>query len=288
MYPSAFEYYRPASVPDVIKLLQQHPDAKLLAGGHSLLPLMKLRLLSPSAVIDLAGISGLSGVREEGDDIVIGAATTYDELLNSDLIRRTLPIIAEAADVVGDLQVRNRGTIGGSLAHADPASDMPAVVLALDARLKAVGPGGERVIPAEDFLVDVLTTALEPAEVLTEIIVPRPSAEIGMAYEKFAQPASGYAIVGVATVLSRGSSGEVDRVRLAVTGACPIPRRSPAAEQALAGQMLDAATIKSASQQASAGLEFIGDIHASEEYRAHLTRVFTERALTRALEQVSA
>ncbi len=285
MYPNAFDYYRAASVPDAIALLQEHPDAKLIAGGHSLLPMMKLRLVSPPALIDLGGIPGLASIREEADAIVIGAGTTYDDLINSDIINETLPIIAEAASVVGDLQVRNRGTVGGSLAHADPASDMPAVMLALGATIKAVGPGGERTIPADDFFVEFFTTALQPDEVLTEISVPRPAAGTGMAYEKFAQPASGYAIVGVAAVIGRDSDGKAESVRVAITGAGPVVRHAQATEDALRGTVPDADSIKQASQQATEGMEFMGDIHASEEYRAHLTRVFTERALTKAVQR---
>lgn len=287
MYPNAFDYYRAASVPDAIALLQEHPDAKLIAGGHSLLPMMKLRLVSPPALIDLGGIPGLSGIREVADAIVIGAATTYDDLLNSDIINEALPMIAEAASVVGDVQVRNRGTIGGALAHADPASDMPPVMLALGATLKVVGPNGERTIPADDFFVKFFTCALQPDEVLTEISVPRPKAGTGMAYEKFPQPASGYAIVGVAAVITRGADGVADTVRIAVTGACPVVQRAQPAEEALAGKMPDPDTIKNASQQAAKGMEFMGDIHASEEYRAHLTRVFSERALTKAAQRMS-
>jgi carbon-monoxide dehydrogenase medium subunit len=179
--PSSFDYSRATSLDDALaKLAAASGTAKLLAGGHSLLPMMKLRLVSPAALIDLGGIPGLSGIREEADAIVIGAATTYDELLCSDVINEALPVIAEAASVVGDLQVRNRGTIGGSLAHADPASDMPAVVLALDATLTAIGPNGERTIPADEFFVDFFTTALQPDEVLTEIRITRPSAGTGM------------------------------------------------------------------------------------------------------------
>ena len=247
--------------------------------------MMKLRLVSPAALIDLGGIPGLSGMREKADAIVIGAPTTYDELLRSDVINEALPVIAEAASVVGDLQVRNRGTIGGSLAHADPASGMPAVVLALDATLTAIGPNGERTIPADEFFVDFFTTALQPDEVLTEIRIPRPSAGTGMAYQKCAQPASGYAIVGIAGVLRRGADGVADTVRIAVTGAGTVPKRAQAAEQALSGTTPDAEAINNASQQVSAGIEFMGNMHASEEYRAHLTRMFTARVLTKAAER---
>ncbi|HUZ02976.1 MAG TPA: xanthine dehydrogenase family protein subunit M [Thermomicrobiaceae bacterium] len=279
MYPAAFDYYRAASVDEAIKLLGQHPDAKLLAGGHSLLPLMKLRLAEPPALIDLARVPGLSGIKSSGDRIVIGATTTYHEVLTSDVIKSSLPMLAEAAAIVGDLQVRNRGTIGGSLAHADPASDMPAVILALDGQVKVVGPNGERTIGASDFFVDLFTTALQPGEVLTEVSIARPAAGTGMAYEKFAHPASGYAVVGVAAVAARDGS----TVRVAITGAGPVAKRASAVEQALHGKQLAADAVKAASAHATDGMDLNGDIFASEQYRAHLAQVLTERALNRAV-----
>jgi len=196
MYPSTFTYYRAGSVQEALKLLVENPDAKLLAGGHSLIPAMKLRLATPSALIDISRIPELSGIRDAGDRIVIGAMTRYDDIQRSDLVQRVLPILPEAINVIGDLQVRNMGTIGGSLAHADPAADLPAVVLALGAEIKAVGPNGERTIPADQFFVDLFTTALQPNEILTEVAFPKPPARTGMSYQKFANPASGYAVVG--------------------------------------------------------------------------------------------
>ncbi|HET9017080.1 MAG TPA: xanthine dehydrogenase family protein subunit M [Thermomicrobiaceae bacterium] len=279
MYPAAFDYYRVTSVDEAVKLLGEHPDAKLLAGGHSLLPLMKLRLAEPPALIDLAHVPGLSGIKSAGSNVVIGATTTYHDLLTSDLITGTFPMMAAAAAIVGDLQVRNRGTLGGSLAHADPASDMPAVVLALEAQIKVVGPKGERTIAAGDFFEDLFTTALQPGEVLTEISIPKPPAGAGQAYEKFAHPASGYAVVGVAAVAAKDGS----TVRVAITGAGPVAKRAGAVEQALQGKQLSAEAIKSASAHATDGMDLNGDIFASEQYRAHLAQVLTERALNRAV-----
>ncbi|MBX6342193.1 MAG: xanthine dehydrogenase family protein subunit M, partial [Thermomicrobiaceae bacterium] len=246
MYPAAFDYHRPSSVEDAVRLLQQNPEAKILGGGHSLLPLMKLRLATPSALIDVTRIPGLSGVRAEGDRIVVGATTTYDDLMKSSDLQQALPLIVEACNVIGDTQVRNKGTIGGSLAHNDPAGDMPAVALALDAEITAVGPGGKRTIAARDFFVDMLQTALNPDEVVTEISFGRPQGRVGMAYEKFAHPASGYAIVGVAAVVQLGEDNRAQSVKVAVTGAGPVARRLDAVESALQGQELTPAPNKHA------------------------------------------
>ncbi len=283
MYPSAFDYYRPTSVDEVIKLLKENPEGKIIAGGHSLLPMMKLRLAAPASLIDIGRIAGLSGISSSNGNVVIGSTTTYDEVHKSDVIKQSLPMMTEAAYVVGDVQVRNRGTIGGSIAHADPAADFPAVLLALDAQVKAVGPNGERTIGVDDFFIDMFTTSLEPEEVVTEISIPKPQGKTGMAYEKFAHPASGYAIVGVAAMVTLGSDGKVASARVAVTGAGPIAVRANGTEDALSGQDPSADAVKAAAQKASDGMTFLGDIHAGEEYRAHLTRVFTERALNTAV-----
>jgi len=285
MYPSTFTYYRAGSVQEALKLLLENPDAKLLAGGHSLIPAMKLRLASPSALIDISRISELAGIRDSGDRIVIGATTRYDDIQRSDLVRRVLPILPEAIDVIGDLQVRNMGTIGGSLAHADPAADLPAVVIALGAEIKAVGPDGERIIPADQFFIDLFTTALQANEILTEIAFPKPPARTGTSYQKFANPASGYAVVGAAAVVTLAEDGTVAAARVGVIGAGPYAVRRQNVEQALVGKQPTAETIEAASQLASEGMTFNSDIFASEEYRAHLTRVFVKRALTRAVER---
>lgn len=285
MYPSSFTYFRAGSVQEALKLLVENPDAKLLAGGHSLIPAMKLRLATPPALIDISRIAELSGIRDAGDRIVIGAMTRYDDIQRSELVQRVLPILPEAIDVIGDLQVRNMGTIGGSLAHADPAADLPAVVLALGAEIKAVGPNGERTIPADQFFVDLFTTALQPNEILTEVAFPKPPTRTGMSYQKFANPASGYAVVGAAAVVTLGDDGRVAAVRVGVTGAGPYAVRRENVEQALLGKEPTADVIEAASQLASEGMTFNSDIFASEEYRAHLTRVFVRRALTRAVER---
>lgn len=276
MYPAPFEYHRPTQVQEVIGLLQQQPEAKILAGGHSLLPMMKLRLATPSALIDLHHIDGLAGIAHDGATVVIGPMTTYAELAADDNLATRLPLIREAATVVGDLQVRNRGTIGGAAAHADPAADFPAVLLALEAHFTVVGPRGERTIAAPDFFQDLFTTALAPDEVLTAIRLPVPTGRAGMAYEKFAHPASGYAIVGVAAVVT------ADGATVAVTGAGPVATRLRGVEQALQGGPLTAARIGQAAAQATQGMQFMGDLHAGEDYRRHLTQVYVTRALTRA------
>lgn len=283
MYPSAFDYYRPSSVDEVIKLLQENPEGKIVAGGHSLLPMMKLRLAMPASLIDIGRIPGLAGIKSNNGDVVIGSTTTYDQMMKSDVIGKSLPMMVQAANVVGDIQVRNRGTIGGSISHADPAADFPAVLLALNATVKTVGPNGERAIGIDDFFVDMFTTSLNPDEVVTEVSIPKPQGKTGTAYEKFAHPASGYAVVGVAAMVTLGGDGKVASARVAVTGAGPIASRATGTEQAITGQDPTSDNVKAAAQKASDGITFLGDIHAGEEYRAHLTRVFAERALNNAV-----
>ena len=288
MFPSPFDYVVASSVEEAVSLLQQHgEEAKLLAGGHSLLPMMKLRLAAPSVLIDIGRIPGLAGVQTNGA-ISLGPATTYTTVMDSEELVRLCPLLAETAAQVGDMQVRNRGTVGGSVAHADPASDMPAAMLALDATFTARGPSGERSIAAADFFQGLFMTALQPDEVLTRISVARPPQGAGMAYEKFRNPASGYAIVGVAAVAALAGDGTVSDVRVAITGAGAQPVRATAVEEALRGKTLDDAALAAAAEHATEGLQLMSDIHASEDYRAHLTRVFTRRALKRALERAQA
>lgn len=283
MFPSQFAYHRPSSVQEAVELLAADPDAKVLAGGHSLLPAMKLRLANPSAVVDIGRIADLRGITVKGDgSVAIGALTTYQDLLDSKELRQAYPIIAETANVVGDPQVRVRGTLGGSLAHSDPAADFTAVMLALNAEVAVVG-GGESTIWIDDLFVGLLTTSLKPDEVITEIRLPSPAGrKIGQAYEKHAHPASGYAVVGVAAVLDL-DGGNVKSARIAVTGAPEKATRATAAEQALIGKAASAEAIAQAAAVATDGLgELNGDVYASPEYRAHLVRVLTKRALTRA------
>jgi aerobic carbon-monoxide dehydrogenase medium subunit len=265
MIPAPFEYVRADSVAEVVALLEEHGDeAKLLAGGHSLLPMMKLRLAMPTVLIDITAIRDLAGVRVEGDDLVIGGATRHSEVAGSDLIRTDAPLLAHAADQVGDPQVRHRGTIGGSLAHADPAADLPMALVALGGSVELTGPDGVRLLAADELFQGYFETAIGPSEVLTAVRVPRrPGAQWG--YQKFTRRANDWAIVGVATVAGR--------VALANMGSRPV--RAEATEQALAA----GASIEQAAEQAAEGTSPGTDIHADGEYRQHLARVLTRRAL---------
>jgi carbon-monoxide dehydrogenase medium subunit len=283
MPATAFEYHAPSTIQEAVSLLSQYGgEAKILAGGHSLLPIMNLRLAQPKALIDIGKIPALSGIHEENGTIVIGAMTTHYMIESSDLLKNKAPILPETATVIGDVQVRNRGTIGGSIAHADPAGDFPAVAVALDMQLKAVGPQGERIIKAREFFVDILTTALQPNEILTEIRVPAFAPQTGSAYAKMANPASGYAIVGVAAVVTVDGDGVCQKASVGLNGITGKPMAAVSVEQALIGKRLNDQSIQEAAAKAADGLEPLGDIFASATYRAHLARVYTKRALTRA------
>lgn len=284
MIPAAFDYAAPSSIPEAISLLQEHGDeAKILAGGHSLLPLMKLRLAAPGILIDLGRIRDLAYIRDEDDHVAIGPMTTHYMLESSDLLRQRLPLLSTAAGTVGDMQVRNRGTIGGSLAHADPASDLPTVVTALRGEIVVAGPGGERTIAARDFFQDIWTSALEPEEVVIEIRIPHGVGAPAYAYEKFRQRASDWAIVGVAVNLDR-KNGSIDRASVVLTNVGTTPVTAAAVEQALAGQEANTETVRRAAELASDGLEPSPELKASPDYKRHLARVLTRRALATALE----
>lgn len=277
MYPAKFDYTRAGSIQEAIQLLQQHgDDAKLLAGGHSLLPMMKLRLARPAMLIDIGRIPDLKNIRTDGDVLVIGALATHTQVAASDDVRRLAPALADAAAKVGDQQVRNRGTVGGNLAHGDPASDLPPVMTALNAELTLVGPNGSRTLKAEDFFIDLFTTALEPDEILTEIRVP---AAPHSAYAKLENPASGYAMVGAAVNLTMDGN-TISDARVVIGGAVPKPTRASAAESALRSNALNDDTINNASTLAADGIgDWMGDIHASEDYRKEMAKVYTGRAL---------
>ncbi len=284
MYATDFAYHAPASLREVVALLQQGDpnggEVKVLAGGQSLIPLLKLRMAAPAALVDLRNVAELRGISEEGDGVVIGAATTYFQTIDSPVVQRRCPLLIQAISQVGDPQVRARGTVGGSLAHADPAGDLPAVAVALDAELRAVGPNGQRTIAAKDFFVDLLTTSLDPAEVLTAVkfaATDRP--HTGTSYQKHRHPASGYAVVGVAAVVMLNDDGTVQAARIGVTGAGAHAARASGVEQAIAGKTLDDATLTSAVASVTDGMELMSDTYASSEYRAHLARVLTKRAL---------
>lgn len=276
MYTAPFSYKRASNLTEALSLLQQNPEAKLLAGGHSLIPAMKLRLAAPPMLIDISKVAELRGIRREGKILVIGAMTTYRELETSELLKQHCPILPQAVQVVGDPMVRAKGTIGGSLAHADPAADLPAVMLALEARIKVQGPDGARVLEAEQFFTGMFSTALQEGEILTEVHIPiRPGAR--MAYAKFPHPASRYAVVGVAVVLDGNT------VRAAVTGVGEHAMRLSKLEQALSGQALSAENITAACQGLLPADHLNHDLVASKEYRAHLVDVMAKRALMQAV-----
>ncbi|HLF24710.1 MAG TPA: xanthine dehydrogenase family protein subunit M [Anaerolineae bacterium] len=285
MYNANFDYHRPSTVAEAVQLLGTHPEAKVLAGGHSLLPAMKLRTATPLALIDIGRIKELAGVRLAGQALEIGAMTTHATLAGSDVVKTHCPILAEAAAQIGDTQVRNRGTIGGSLAHADPAADLPTLMLALEATLTATGPKGKREIAATDCFVGLFTTALEPGELLTSIRVPVYSSGTGGAYLKHRHPASSYAVVGVAALVSV-KGGKCENVRLAIGGVAHHSIRCEAAEQALNGQPANEAAISAAAAKvAGAFHEPLHDVYASGEYRIHLAQVMAQRALLKAVER---
>jgi carbon-monoxide dehydrogenase medium subunit len=279
MIPAAFEYFAPASVKEAIGLLQQHgDDAKVLAGGHSLLPIMKFRLAQPKVVVDIGRIPGLDGITVSGNTITIGALATHDAVEHSAVLKEKCPLLAETASVIGDMQVRNRGTIGGALAHADPAADYPGAILALDAEIVATGPKGARTIPARDFFVEMLTTALQPTEIITEVRVPVLAKGTGSAYVKHAHPASGYAVVGAAVVVT-ASGGKAQKIAIGLNGVSGKAYRASAVEKALTGQAIDEKTVAAAAVHAADGVDVQSDLYASSEFRAHLASVYTKRAV---------
>ena len=276
MIPTAFEYRKAASVAEALALLREGgPEAKLLAGGHSLIPMMKQRLAEPALLIDIGGVGELRGIREEDGEIAIGAATTHAEIAASDLLRARAPIVAETAARIGDAQVRNRGTIGGSLAHADPGADLPAVMAALEATIAIEGPGGGRKVAAEDFFQDILTVDLGEDEIVTGVCF---RACHSAAYAKLEQRASKFALVGVAAALSL-EGGVCRSARVAVTGASSHAQRLGGVEEALAGVALPEGAA-AAAEGAGEALEFVNaDLHGSEEYRRAMVAVFARRAI---------
>jgi carbon-monoxide dehydrogenase medium subunit len=269
-------------VAEAQKLLADHPGSKLLAGGHSLIPLLKLRLSAPPALVDIGRIKDLRGVSSNGDSLRIGALTTHSEIAANKTLASACPILPEAAEMIGDLQVRNAGTIGGNIAHADPASDLPTVLLALEAKMHAMGPQGPRSIPASEFFEGMMTTSLGPDEILTSIEVPSQAGQ-GMAYVKFGHPASRYAVIGVAAILTV-KDGTCTDARVAIGGLLPVATRCTAVERALKGQRVSATAISSVADEVKGVLsDVLGDIYASAEYRSAMAPVYVERALTSAL-----
>jgi carbon-monoxide dehydrogenase medium subunit len=279
MIPSKFAYTRPDSLAGAVSALAGGgEDAKVIAGGQSLIPLLRLRLAYPELLVDVGAAGELRGVRDEGDSLWIGAMTTHDEVIRNPLIGAHCGLLAEATGTVADPAVRHRGTIGGSIAHADPAGDLPAVVTALDSVMIATGPTGERAIGAEEFFVDYLTTALAPDEILTAIRVPKLGPGWGYRYEKFHRTAQAWAIVGVAAV-ARRSDGQVTEARIGLTNMGRVPVRARAAEAAVAGADATREALRSAAAQADEGTQPPADLHGAPDYRRHLARVLTGRAL---------
>ena len=288
MYAQGFDYHRAQSLAEAAQLLQKHRGARLLAGGHSLIPAMKLRMASPPALIDIGGIKELSGIRADGGALSIGALTTHASIAASDAVGRGCPILAEAAGQIGDIQVRNRGTIGGSLAHADPAADYPTVVLALGATLTAQGASGSRDIAAAGFFKDLFTTDLKDGEILAAVRVPAYGKGTGGCYLKHRHPASSYAVVGVAALVTV-DGGRCSKVSLTVGGATANPVRAAAAEAALTGRPPAAEAIAAAAARVAEAIQDpLGDPYASGEFRTHLATVLARRALATAAQRAQA
>jgi aerobic carbon-monoxide dehydrogenase medium subunit len=280
--PAKFDYVRPGSVDEAVRALVDGGDeAKVIAGGQSLLPLLRLRLAYPELLVDVGGIDELRGVRDSGDALVIGARTTHYQLVHDPLVAEHAGLLAQATRTVADPAVRHRGTLGGALAHGDPAGDLPAVILALDGTMIARGPNGEREIPAADFFVDYLTSSLEPDEILTAIRVPKLGPGWGYRYEKFHRTAQSWATVGVAALVRR-SNGSVAEARIGLTNMGTVPLRATAAEQAASGAEASRAALNEAAARADEGTEPPGDLHGAPDYRRHLARVLTGRALAAA------
>lgn len=284
MFPTPFRYHRASSLAEAHGLLARHPGAKLLAGGHSLLPMMKLRLASVDAVIDIGRVVELQGVTADGDRIRIGALTTHAALAASALLRSKCAVVAETASHIGDPAVRNRGTIGGSLAHADPGADLPTVLAALDATIEIAGAGGNRSEAASAFFAGLMTTTLGPGEIVTAVSIPILAEGQGAAYVKMPHPASRYAVIGAAAVVAV-AGGRVSTSRVVVGGLTPQPTRLPAVEQALNGAAASAGTAEAAATNTAAALgdEVLGDVFASAEYRRAVAGVYVARAIHAAL-----
>jgi aerobic carbon-monoxide dehydrogenase medium subunit len=279
MYPAQFDYHTPGSIKEALDLLGQHKDdAKLLAGGHSLLPAMKFRLARPAHLVDLRKVPGLTGIREEGGMLVIGAMTTHYQVESSGAVKSKCPVLAATAALIGDPMVRNMGTIGGSLAHADPAADYPATIIALNAEMVVEGAKGRRTIKVDDFFKGLMTTAVGADEILTEVRVPALAANQSAAYMKFPHPASRFAVVGVAAVLTV-DGGKCSKASIGITGAGTRAVRAKGVEAAIAGKALDATSIEAAADKAPDGVDVQADLQGSVEYKKHLLKVFAKRAI---------
>jgi carbon-monoxide dehydrogenase medium subunit len=283
MVPGAFEYFAPRSLPEAVKFLSEHrDDVKVLSGGQSLLPLMKMRLAKPAYVVDLGRVPGLDNITEDGNHSVLGALVTHAQIENSQLLKSKCPLLPQTATTIADVQVRNRGTIGGSVAHADPAGDWPAAVVALDAEIKIYGPNGERWVDCDEFFLGLLMSVLQPDEIVTAIKVPLTGTD-KTAYLKAAPRSSGFAVVGVAVRLAIDSAGNCSRAAIGITGVTDKAYRPERVEQMLTGKRLDSVIIQQAAAEACRNIEPIEDINGSAEYRKQLTEVYVARAIETAL-----
>lgn len=288
MIPASFDYLAPKSLDEALSALgARGEDAKLIAGGHSLLPLMKLRLANPKVLIDIGRIRNLNEIRAAKDQMIVGALATHFQIESSALLQKSCPLLPQTARTIGDVQVRNRGTIGGSVVHADPAADWPAAILALGGRLKLRGRTGERMIDAEKFFLGPMTTAIEASEILTEIHLPMAPRRSGYSYGKMAQQASGFAIVGVAISLCLDAKGRCEDVGIGISGLSDTPFRARKAEQRLRGNKITTKLVDACAAEVAAGIDPLDDLHAAADYRAHLARVYTARAIQEAARQAT-
>ena len=282
MYPARFEYFRASSLAEAIDLMGVHLGAKFLAGGHSLIPMMKLRLAQPPVLIDIGHLSDLRGVEMEGESLRVGALTTHSELASNELLQRVCPLLSEAASQIADPAVRNKGTIGGNLAHSDPGSDPPAVIQVLNATLTVCGPNGSRTVEASDFFVDLLSSDLRENEILTSIKIQIPTRKSGSCYLKFEHPASGYAVCGAAAQVELSDNGKCQVAGLAFNGVASTPVEISALGNALSGTFLSDNEIDRAVDENLSVADPMGDIYASAPYRVHLAHVYGKRALKKA------
>ena len=283
MIPGSFEYYAPRSLSDAVKYLTAHKeDVKILSGGQSLLPLMKMRLSKPGYVVDIGRIPNLDTIAEHGSHLIVGALVTHAQIEHSALLKQKCPLLAQTATTIADVQVRNCGTLGGSIAHADPAGDWPAAIIVLDAEIKIVGPAGERWVACDDFFLGLLMSVLEPDEIVTAVKVPATGND-KTSYEKAAPRSSGFAVVGVAARLSIDDTGTCNRAAIGITGVTDKAYRPQRTEEMLTGQRLDTQIIEQAAAESTRNIEVIEDINGSSEYRAHLTHVYVARAIEQAL-----
>jgi aerobic carbon-monoxide dehydrogenase medium subunit len=280
--PAEFDYVAPTSLSEAVQaLVEAGEDAKVLAGGQSLIPVLRLRLSYPTVLVDLGRIAELRSVRDDGDALVIGAMTRHADVLEDPLVREHAPLLVEATATVADPAVRHRGTFGGALAHADPAGDLAAVALALDASIVVEGPSGRRTIAASEFFLDYLETSMQPGELLVEVRLPKLEGQWGVRYEKFHRVAQAWAIVGVAAAVRR-DNGSIAEARIGLTNMGSVPLRAAAAEQALAGVAADAGAVRQAARSAAEGTSPPSDLSGKSDYREHLARVLTARAVSAA------